>query len=541
MKSKLPAVCMLILSIFFACNNAKESEQKFELHGTLEGITDGKIFINIVLGDGKYVIDSALIKNEKFVFKGDYPEPTLAYLMLKREDMEPHFLYIENVKMSLTGGLVRKKNSRYRFSGSPEYVLVLEDVKITGGGKAQNDFAHYNELRKAWSKDEEVLKKEIRLSTTTKERRTELSKILVKRREELINQYIKENPTSRHAADIVSGRLSGKSAAETEKVIKSLAPALQKNPAIVALLEETLKQKEIELGVDQMMAQASNVSYKVDGKFDGEGLKDVIYLGVFSNDNICALKKDGTVQILDGKGKQISSFKTELNGDASCLAVSSDNKIYLLCGIQEEVSKKVRGKVRKQIVPKAVECTVYDEKGASQSQFRLEGILTATGARVVDNNLIVADYLGKKLAMFDKTTGKVGPVMENMRSCCEILDFSVNEKKEILVANLGAFRVQGYDFSGKQLLLFGQKGKTLNDFHGCCNPVSVTSLSSGAIVTVEKGPTRIKVYSKEGAKQIAGIEELVKGCSYIPMIVDSKDNLYLASKEKGIVKCVSVN
>lgn len=90
-------------------------------------------------------------------------------------------------------------------------------------------------------------------------------------------------------------------------------------------------------------------------------------------------------------------------------------------------------------------------------------------------------------------------------------------------------------------MAFGQRGKKLNDFHGCCNPVSVASLSTGAIVTVEKDPTRVKVFSKDGAKAISGIEELVQGCLHIPMAVDSKDNLYLASGKKGMVKCVSIN
>jgi hypothetical protein len=193
------------------------------------------------------------------------------------------------------------------------------------------------------------------------------------------------------------------------------------------------------------------------------------------------------------------------------------------------------------MMPKAVECVVLDGNGKEMKKYMLNDVITATGARVVDNNLVVADYRNAKLAMFNKETGAAGAVMKDMRPCCGILDFNVNAKKEILVANLGAFRVQGFDFTGKKILSFGQRGKTVNDFHGCCNPVSVTSLSNGAIVTVEKDPTRIKIYSKEGAKQIAGIEELVKGCSYIPMIVDGKDNLYLASAEKGIVKCVSVN
>jgi len=188
-----------------------------------------------------------------------------------------------------------------------------------------------------------------------------------------------------------------------------------------------------------------------------------------------------------------------------------------------------------------VEGNVLNEKGEHISKYRLARLKTATGARVVDNHLIVSDFQNKRIAMFDSKTGKAGSIIKDMRPCCGILDFSVNAKNEILVANHRAFRVQGFDFTGKSIVAFGQRGKSLNDFHGCCNPVNVAYLSNGAIVTVEKDPTRIKIYSKEGAKQIAGIEELVKGCSYIPMIVDSKDNLYLASGRKGMVKCVSDN
>ena len=107
-----------------------------------------------------------------------------------------------------------------------------------------------------------------------------------------------------------------------------------------------------------------------------------------------------------------------------------------------------------------------------------------------------------------------------------------------MVANLAAFKVQTYNLKGKKLITFGKRGKHLNDFHGCCNPVTVASLSNNAIVTAEKDPTRIKVYSKDGAHLIEGIEELVKGCSYIPMVVDGKDNIYLASSKSGIIKCV---
>jgi len=516
---------VLILTAFFACNNnVKEKESPFVLSGTLEGITDGKIMLASYSEQGPKQ-DSAIIKDGKFVIKGDYPVPTQVYLQIA-ETRAYSMIYVENTKMTLTGN-----------------VNDFRNAKISGS-KAQDEFQIYNGLMKDIEEKSGKIMEEFYKPGLGDDRKSELEKqleVLNVKKEAVNLRYIKENPAAHHSAVLVSQQLSGKSALETEKLVKSLHPEMQKNPIIVKLLAKTAKLKGIEVGIDKMMANVANVSYKVDEKFNGKALIDIVYLGVFSNNNVCALQKDGTVQTLDVNGKVLNSFKAKLNGEAKSLAVDKANNIYLLCGIQEKITQKVRGRSHTRMVPKAVECTVLNEKGEQKSQFRLDGIVTATGARVVDNNLIVADYSKGKLAMFDKTSGKAAAVIENMRPCCGILDFSVNEKKEILVANLGAFRVQGFDFTGKQLLSFGQRGKSLNDFHGCCNPVSVTNLSSGAIVTVEKDPTRIKVYSKAGAKQIAGIEELVKGCSYIPMIVDSKDNLYLASGKKGMVKCVSIN
>ena len=59
-------------------------------------------------------------------------------------------------------------------------------------------------------------------------------------------------------------------------------------------------------------------------------------------------------------------------------------------------------------------------------------------------------------------------------------------------------------------MLFWSKRKSIDEFHGSCHLVNVKKLASGAIVIVEKDPTRIKIYSKAGANQIAIIEELIK-------------------------------
>ncbi len=508
----------------FACNNAKETQSGYTLTGTLEGIQDGNVFVMSYSAAGR-IQDTAVIKDGKFVVKGNYPTPTQCYITFGKQQAK-YKIYIENSEMTLTAN-----------------IKDLVNMQVTGS-KSHDIYATYNKQVTAIRAKYKDVMAELYKPGNKKERVDELMKKLEPQEKEIeaVNaKFITEYPSSTHAASLVGAMISGKTVKEANKIVKGMAPDIQKNATIVKVLAEMAKKGEKEVSIEELMANVKNVSYKVDEKFKGENLKGIIYLGLMSNNNICALKKDGTVELVTPAGKLASSFKPELKGQATSLAVDANDDIYVMCAIMEKVVKKVRGRSIERMMSKGVECVVFNAKGEKKAEYSCEGIVTATGVKILDNKLVVADCRGSKLAMFDKTSGKAGAIMDGMRPCCGILDFSVNPKKEILVANLGAFRVQGFDLSGENILAFGQRGKELNDFHGCCNPVSVASLNSGAIVTVEKDPTRIKVYSKSGAKQIAGIEELVKGCSYIPMIVDAKDNLYLASGEKGIVKCVSIN
>ncbi len=525
----LIVVITLALTIFSACNSQKEKktekETAFVLTGTVEGLQDGNIYM-YYSNEGEGVRDTAKISEGKFVFKGDMSEICRVYLQADEPNRFFQQFYGESGEITITGKMDSLQN------------LLIK------AGKAQEEFHEYNKGVAAISKKYVKYNEEYNKKETTDERRKELREIFDNHRTE-VNEYnkvyIKENPGTYHAAVLATSDIRGKSALQTEKLLSELPAEMQNNPMVIQLRKHTEEMKEFEVGLDKIMANASNVSYKVDEKFNGKELTEVIYLSVFKNNNLCALKKDGTVQTLTTDGKEVSNFKPKLEASPSSIAVDADDNIYLMCTEYEEVIKKVRGKERKMNMPAGVCCNVFTRKGEPVTKFNLEGLITATGARVVDNQLIVSDCRNAVIAMFDKSNGEPASKIKEMRPCCGILDFSVNDKKEILVANLGAFRVQGFDFTGKKLVQFGSRGKELNEFQGCCNPVSVAYLSNGAIVTVEKDPTRIKVYSKEGAKQIEGVEELVKGCSYIPMIVDAQDNLYLASAKKGLVKCIAAN
>ncbi len=192
-------------------------------------------------------------------------------------------------------------------------------------------------------------------------------------------------------------------------------------------------------------------------------------------------------------------------------------------------------------VPVGVEHGVFNGAGKKLGMTRLENLKSAKAAKIISNKLVIADLTARALVFMDLESGKeITRIDKGLRLCCGIFDFCEAPDDTVAVSNLGAFKVQRYDMDGKLVMEFGKRGRGLDDFQGCCNPVSAAYLVDGSILTVEKDPTRIKVYDSKGSKavQIEGVEELVKGCSFIPTTVDSKGNIYLAANPKGyVVKC----
>lgn len=498
----------------------------FELTGKLTGITDGKAILSSYGVEENQISDTVLIKNGEFIFSRDIPEPA-AFLIKIEEKRYLKFFYAENAKMTLTGnadslhkavitgGIVNTEENKF----NAELDIILNKL---------NEKHKFDSLAKIYiATRDETCKKLIDACSSEKRAVSNQLKL----------NFIKQNPSSYYSAILIEQMSYGNSAAKIEEDLLLLDPKLNETSIVKNLRKLVEDLKTTDVNVDAFTSNAPEMSYSVDKTFTGTGYKDMTYLATLSNDNLCALRKDGVVTIINSEGGKVGEFKSEINGNPSAIAVDESENVYVFGSISENRSSQSRGKTTQVETPVKVECLVFDSKGGKIRAIELADIVTATGARVADGKIMVADTRGRKVAIFNAQTGEKISTIENLRTCCGILDFSIRNN-EILVANLGAFRVNGFDYTGKPTISFGQRGTGINDFHGCCNPVSVAFLSNGGIVTVEKDPTRIKVYSKGGAKQIDGIEELVKGCAYIPMTVDTKDNVYLASKKDGLVKCV---
>ncbi len=504
-----------LLAIIVSCGG-EEKVEGWVINGSVKGIGSKKVYLSNVPGVEKGFLETTAV-DDKFSFSGkSVNEPDEVHLGVDGVGM-PFRLFIENGTINFEGEVGSRELALP--DGETRTLSMLNIVKLEGTPAAE----HLAELDRSYKQ----LKEENPNMTDEQ---------ITAAREKIEVEFIKKNPSAFYSGYLVYTNTYGATKEKTQELLAMLSSDIK--CSYITDLRKKMTEN-VDVKVSEAIT-ASNVSYKVDNKFDGAAFKGAKYLGVLKNGNLVALNNDKTIAIIDGNGKLIKSFAASTTAVPSTLAVDENDNIFVLVPEEKEVEVEYRGRKskRKEIV--AYSCDKYSADGNKLGSFALNGIKHATGARAASGKLMVADMSGRGIDIFNATTGTQEAEVKDMRPCCGILDFDVNDKNELLVANLGAFRVQKYDMTGKQQLAFGSRGEDVSAFHGCCNPVSVAYLSNGAIVTVEKDPTRVKVFSKEGAKVIAGIEEMVKGCSYIPMIVDGKDNLYLASPTKGIVRCVAI-
>ena len=302
-------------------------------------------------------------------------------------------------------------------------------------------------------------------------------------------------------------------------------------------------------GVFLLCSASSNLraeapAYKADKSFGQTEIKRTpVCVSFDAQDRLFVLIDDGTVLNYDTEGKLLARFKAEMQPAPTTMTVA-EGKVYLFNTRTTEQTVEVRGKKVKRVVPGGIGCTVFDATGKKEADLSLPEAAEASDAHFIGKELAVAD-LEKSQIVFYEIAGNEGKVIRKItkvfRLCCGIFDFCpARDSDSIIVANLGAFKVQLFK-AGQKTTEFGQRGEKPEEFHGCCNPVNVATLPDGAIITVEKSPTRVKIYDKEGktCTKVTGLAELVQGCSVIPIAVDSKGMIYLASDEKHcIVKCV---
>lgn len=285
-------------------------------------------------------------------------------------------------------------------------------------------------------------------------------------------------------------------------------------------------------------------AYKADISFGQDDMKaPPVCIATDAKDLIHVLLGDGTVLTYDATGKKTGGFKADMSPSPTTMTVSGD-RIYLFNTLREQKEVEFRGKKVKRLVSAGVGCAVFDGAGAKTGDMKLTEVASATDAHFIGKELAIGDFDRSQIVFYDvsgaepKVSRKITKVF---RLCCGIFDFCPGKDPDSLIAaNLGAFKVQTFK-AGEKTAEFGARGEKPEEFRGCCNPVNVAILADGAIITVEKDPTRVKIFDQDHktCTKVTGLTELVQGCSTIPVAVDSKGSIYLASDtKKCVVKCV---
>lgn len=255
-------------------------------------------------------------------------------------------------------------------------------------------------------------------------------------------------------------------------------------------------------------------------------------------------KKNGVKKADAKKDKEVDKVKADDKADKD----KKEKKEKKVAEIDEKtvaaaIKKILLSRMPSQTQKQTAFLAVFDEKGKLTSEDLLPKFGDVTATAFSQGKLLLADRSRRALAVYDPATKKqVGSIGKDFRLCCGIFGFAVDKSGNVLVGNLGAFHVDRFSPDGKLQSSFGRRGDKDDEFHGCCNPSNLVVLPDGRILTAEKSPLRLKIYSADGKKCEQIIEDLSSlggECSYLPMAVDSAGNVYMACvATKCIVKCV---
>lgn len=115
------------LFVLVALSGCAKKTNGYVLKGTIDGLPDGKIYIQQLTDSGFRFVDSANIRQHGFVFKGVIPEPEMISLLFQGSQ-SVEFLcssfFLENEVMNVTGSL--SDRSRIKVSSSPENDAMKE-------------------------------------------------------------------------------------------------------------------------------------------------------------------------------------------------------------------------------------------------------------------------------------------------------------------------------------------------------------------------------------------------------------------------------
>lgn len=200
------------------------------------------------------------------------------------------------------------------------------------------------------------------------------------------------------------------------------------------------------------------------------------------------------VCVLDAQGNRLREMA--LPGPVRCAAVAPDGWIYV--GLRDHIE-------------------VLDNTGQRRTAWQPpDKKAWLTGLAVSETDVFAADSGTRLVWRYDragKLLGRIGqkdPARDipGFVLPSPFLDVELHPTGLVWVNNPGRHKVMAFTVDGHLELNWGKPSMAIEGFCGCCNPIALTVLPDGRLVTCEKGLPRVKVYSVHGE-----LESVVAGPS----------------------------
>lgn len=221
---------------------------------------------------------------------------------------------------------------------------------------------------------------------------------------------------------------------------------------------------------------------------------------------------DSKVKVFDAQGELLQGWKT--GDEGHCIAVDVDGNVWV--GQWQRVE-------------------IFDAEGRLVDTWtdpdRL-GLVTAIA--VNKDGVLLADASARWIRRYDREGNFLNNIGEQHRKGGfhipnGTVDFDVDARGIVHVANPGMHRVEQYKADGEYLGFWGKfDGQDPAGFPGCCNPTNLTLDAAGLVMVTEKATPRVKVYSPEGELlTVVADEGFDPQAKNLDLAVDSKGKIYV--------------
>ncbi|MGN6420488.1 MAG: redoxin domain-containing protein [Pseudobacter sp.] len=225
--------------------SALAQSKPFTIDGSIKGGHNGYVYLSYSTGDRDHRTDSSLVKNGKFTFKGELPNPVMAMVsaeklrsMSGREDYKQLFIEPGNMKLSLVKGNIRSATLTGSAANAENEELEKTNASLRAEMKPLSEAyekrnLEYMAAMKA-KKDENTLQQ---LKDKATEAKDKLDPYYEKMRANTMN-WVKAHPESWATAYVMRFYVSSMKVEEGEELYAKMPPHIQQSSYGKAIKKE---------------------------------------------------------------------------------------------------------------------------------------------------------------------------------------------------------------------------------------------------------------------------------------------------------------